>query len=172
MKKILSKIMTCLTVVLMAFSSTGCSATTIENGYKSITQNTLKQASALEMLNTINQEEKDLVEFFEKKYTTEENDKIFSMFYKDLVGFQDNLYNQRDKQNVTIRKIMEINNIKLKNEGFDEKTKQTVNIIIAPNTSVVYLDTSQDWFTAVRIDYNYIIKQYSQYLSPVWQEYL
>lgn len=172
MKKMLPTIITCFAMVIVALSSTGCNATTVDNGYKTITQNVLKQASAFEMLNTINQEERDLVEFFEKKYTTEENDKIFSMFYKDLVGFQDNLYNQRDKQDITILKIMEINNIKLKNKGFDEKTKQTVNIIIAPNTSVVYLDTSQDWFTTIRIDYNYIIKQYSQYLSPAWQEYL
>lgn len=172
MKKILSKIVTCLAVVLIAFSPTGCSATTIDSGYKTITQNSLKQASALEMLNAINQEEKDLVEFFAKNQKTSDNDKVFAMFYKDLTAFQDNLYNQRDKQDITVIKIFEINNIKLKNEGFNEKTKQTVNRIVSPSTSLIYLDTSQDWFTGVRINYDYIIEKYSKYLSPQWQEYL
>lgn len=172
MKKILSKIITCLAVVLVAFSSTGCSATTIDSGYKTITQNSLKQASALEMLNAINQEEKDLVEFFEKNQKTSDNDKVFAMFYKNLTALQDNLYSQRDKQDITVTKIFEINNIKLKNEGFNEETKQTVNRIVSPNTSLIYLDTSQDWFTGVRINYDYIIEKYSKYLNTQWQEYL
>lgn len=172
MGKIFSKIITCLAVVLVGFSSTGCSATTVDNSYKTITQNVLKQGSALEMLNTINQEEKDLAEFFVKNQSTSDNDKIFALFFKDLIAFQDNMYSQRDKQDVAITKIMDLNNIKLKNEGFNEKTKQTVNRIIAPNTSLVYLDTSQDWFTGVRINYDYIIEKYSKYLSTQWQEYL
>lgn len=171
MMKILSKIITCLAVVLITFSSTGCSATTVDNGYKTITQNTLKQGSALEMLNTINQEEKDLVEFFAKNQSSD-NDKVFALFYKDLVAFQSNLYSQRDKQDITVTKIFEINNIKLKNEGFNEKTKQTVNRIVSPNTPLIYLDTSQDWFTGVRINYDYIIEKYSKHLSTQWQEYL
>ncbi len=87
MKKILSKIINCLAVVLFAFSSTGCNATTVESGYKTITQNSLKQASALEMLNTINQEEKDLFEFFAKNQSSD-NDKVFAMLYKDLTSNQ------------------------------------------------------------------------------------
>lgn len=172
MRKILSKIMICFAIAIMAFASTGCNATTIDNGYKTITQNTLEQGSALEMLNTINQAEKDLVEFFEKNQTTADNDKIFSMFYKDLTAFQDYLYSQRDKQDITITKIMEVNNIKLKNEGFNEKTKQTVNRIVSPNTPLIYLDTSQDWGTGVRIDYDYIAEKYCKYLSTQWQEFL
>ncbi|MCM1338449.1 MAG: hypothetical protein NC191_02120 [Muribaculaceae bacterium] len=130
------------------------------------------QRPVFDMITSINNAEEQFKKYLEAKHSTDETCKAFVKLFDELIAFRSYIYEQRDKFGLSPLETMTINKIELKNEGFNEKTKQRINRIISPATSLVYLETSQDYFAVVQINYDYLLSRYSQYLIPEWREYL
>lgn len=139
------------------------------------TKSTLKKGSVFAMLNDIIKEEDSLIEIFKKNQSTEKNDKRFFIFYKNLLAFTDNVYEQINLEvhpSSYLLELLSTNNIILHKNAYNETTKREINDIVNPETKIFYVDTSNTTYPFIEINDDYLLKKYGTYLGKAWQEYL
>ena len=136
------------------------------SGYKSIKKKYIHKKTMLDLFKGIEQEEKDLLEFFQNSKSIEDNTKLFEIFMDNLFKCSsnfDSLYN-RNPRNLEKDYSLQFNGDFLNTE----KIK-----VINPKANAVYFqDTGGNAYPyELVIDYDYILKKYGKYFNSVWTEY-
>lgn len=133
-----------------------------DTGYKSIELSYTPVGSFYDVLSSLGQQEQDLITFFKKSKKEQDNSKLFAIFMdnvnKTRQYFTDNFNYEKSLSEqgiITATKITDANPNPIR------ITSPTINILKVCFRGAVGL----------MIDYDYVLKTYTPYLTDDWKEY-
>ncbi len=148
--------------------------------YKSIKFMSFKDVDKLTMrqlLENIIHQERDLKEFFSQNHDTEDSDKLFAVFYKNLTDVADRIekifieeYFSPENETTIVKEIQFASKVSR------EDSEVYYHIITEPKTDLIKTSCSVYGVEAenenAELNYQYIYNTYSKYLSQPYKDYL
>ena len=138
-------------------------------------QKIVEDLTADSILNTLIIQDKKLRNYIQQKNKETSNfDKLFEIFYRNLLTFtgrETELASKLtfDSYEHNGKSFFTESNIGIKKIENEEYSYYT---IVQPKTKLVKLVNSGEGFWSAEINYNYLVTEYSSYLSKDWQEFL
>ena len=117
---------------------------------KPIEQSQIENMTSRSLVELAIQQDKDMFEFVKSSFNGNP-DKLFGVFYKNLVGFVNNI----DIDDLIIDTI---------------ESNDDIQYVLSPKTDIFKFQI-ENW-SSIFINDEYLYKRYSKYLNKVWQEYL
>ncbi len=143
-------------------------AVNIKNNTLKEVQEVSSELNPIEYLQMIIQDEKVLQRKLQNPQDKENNDKYFTIFYRNLLKYRGALLNRMSYAG-SIEKQFEIHGIALiKSSNNPYETKMEFD---NPKTYAIYCETDES-IQGIGINHNYLIMKYSNYLSKPYIEFL
>ena len=117
---------------------------------KPIEQSQIENMTSRSLVELAIQQDKDMFEFVKSSFNANP-DKLFGVFYKNLVGFVNNI----DIDDLIIDTI---------------ESNDDIQYVLSPKTDIFKFQI-ENW-SSIFINDEYLYKRYSKYLNKVWQKYL
>ena len=152
-----------------------------ENGYKSVirhddytyasrynTDFELMTDKIVELLNDISKEETDLMTFFKRSKSKEDNAKLFSIFMTNCDKFKD------DAEMIYNNSKTSFENLGIQiSEPIKSKQYKPIAILKPAIKSFYFMteDTQSEGYVFFKYDYKYMLETYAPYLTDDWKEY-
>lgn len=133
-----------------------------DNGYKSIQLAYTPKGSLHDVFSVVEQQEQDLMKFFEKSKNTEDNSKLFAIFMDDISKARQYFFD-----NFSYEKS-------LSEQGLITATKITdanPNPVRITSPAINVFKVGYRGAIGLMIDDDYIIQTYCPYLTEDWKEY-
>lgn len=141
----------------------------IKNNTLEEVQELSSELQPIEYLRMIIKDEKVLQRKLQDSQDKENNDKYFTIFYRNLLKYRNALLNSTSYGSMSIEKKFEVHGIALiKSSNDPNETKMEFD---NPKTYAIYCETGES-IQGLGINYNYLYTKYRNYLSDPYKEYL
>ena len=137
-----------------------------QKGYKSITVEYTTKRNMREIFNGLAQAEKDLMDFFTHSKSKENNSKLFGIFMNNVMSYCSNAWDLETSGN-SLSDQLKQNGVIISEKISDAMSPAE---ILKPKVNIVYFDFRGT--ASLVLNNNYIIKNYSQYLTNDWNTYI